>query len=160
MNDAAIDEIAKWAVSPFERGTNKKGENPFQLQSGLQEMMQDLVGIARTAKELEEAIKRITEFQEQAKNVGCDGNRGYNPGWHTAIELHHMLTIAEAIARAANERKESRGGHFREDFTEKSNEFAQFNFNIRRDDSGRMMIGKIEKTKLRDDLQQIIDEMK
>jgi len=41
------------------------------------------------------------------------GNREYNPGWHTALDLANLLTVSEAVTRAAIERKESRGGHFR-----------------------------------------------
>jgi succinate dehydrogenase / fumarate reductase, flavoprotein subunit len=160
VSDAQITETADWALGPFERGATKEKQNPFQIQADLQDMMQEFVGIVRTGRELEEAVQRVVQFQAKAKNVGCDGNRGYNPGWHTAIELHHMLTVAEAIARAANERKESRGGHFREDFQDKSNEFAQVNFIIRKDDNGHMNIGRAPKQPLRADLQQIVDEMK
>jgi succinate dehydrogenase / fumarate reductase flavoprotein subunit len=76
------------------------------------------------------------------------------------MELTHMLTVAEAIARAANERKESRGGHFREDFPDKSTDLGQVNIAIKKDETGAMKIWKIPKQKVRDDLQQIIDEMK
>jgi succinate dehydrogenase / fumarate reductase, flavoprotein subunit len=122
--------------------------------------MQNLVGIVRIGSELEEAIAHIVQLQKKAENIGCTGNRGYNPGWHTAIELKHMLTVAEAIARAASERKESRGGHFREDFPEKSNELGEVNIKIAKNKDGSMNISRIPKTKMRDDLQQIIQEMK
>jgi succinate dehydrogenase / fumarate reductase, flavoprotein subunit len=145
-------------LAPFER--EAKGENPFQIQASLQDMMQNLVGIVRLGNELEEAITRIEKFQEQEKSVACGGNRGYNPGWHTAIELKHMLTVAEAIAKAANERKESRGGHFREDFPDKSEEFGNVNISIRKDENGKMVVKKIPTQKMRDDLQTIINEMK
>jgi succinate dehydrogenase / fumarate reductase flavoprotein subunit len=158
VSEKQIEEISSWALAPFER--EAKGENPFQVQASLQEMMQNLVGIVRLGNELEEAIKNIETFQEQEKSIACGGNRGYNPGWHTAIELKHMLTVAEAIARAANERKESRGGHFREDFPDKSEEFGNVNISIRKSDVGKMIVNQIQKQKLRDDLQAIINEMK
>ena len=160
LNASEIDLFATQALAPFERSSNKDGENPFQLQSTLQEMMQDMVGIVRTGKELDEALKHIYALQEKAKNVSCGGNRGYNPGWHTAMELNQMLTIAEAIAKAARERKESRGGHFREDFPDKSSELGHVNIGIRKDNDGKMAIRQIPKLKVRDDLQQIIEEMK
>jgi len=158
VSEKQVEEISSWALAPFER--EAKGENPFQVQSSLQEMMQSLVGIVRIGKELEEAIKNIEEFQEKEKTIACGGNRGYNPGWHTAIELKHMLTVAEAIAKAANERKESRGGHFREDFPDKSEEFGSVNITLRKDESGKMIVMQISKQKLRDDLEVIINEMK
>jgi succinate dehydrogenase / fumarate reductase flavoprotein subunit len=157
-SEKQIEEISRWALAPFER--EAKGENPFQIQSGLQDMMQSLVGIVRLGNELEEAIQKIDALQEKEKTVACDGNRGYNPGWHTAIELKHMLTVAEAIAKAASERKESRGGHFREDFPDKSEAFGNVNISIRKGDDGKMIVKQIPKQTMRDDLQAIINEMK
>jgi succinate dehydrogenase / fumarate reductase flavoprotein subunit len=160
VHEAQLAEITATSLAPFERGLSRTAQNPFQVQSSLQDMMQDLVGIARVGKELEQAVEKITVFQKEIRQIGCDGNRGYNPGWHTAMELTHMLTVAEAIARAANERMESRGGHFREDFPDKSAELGQVNIAIKKDETGGMKIWKIPKQKVRDDLQQIIDEMK
>jgi succinate dehydrogenase / fumarate reductase flavoprotein subunit len=160
INESEVESNSKEALAPFERDRSSDKENPFQIQHDLQDMMQDLVGIARNGSELEKAIANMDDFWSRASRASSGGNRGYNPGWHTAIELKHMLTVAEAIARAANERKESRGGHFREDFPEKSVEFAKVNTNIKKDLDGRMTIKQIPKEKMRDDLQQVIDEMK
>jgi succinate dehydrogenase / fumarate reductase flavoprotein subunit len=156
--DGQIVEIAQWALAPF--GRDGTGENPFQIQSNLQDMMQELVGIVRTEKELDEAMGKINLLKERADRAACGGNRGYNPGWHTAMELKHMLTVADAVARAAKERKESRGGHFREDCPTKSEEFGKVNICIRKDERGGMEVNHIPKLKMREDLQQIIDEMK
>jgi succinate dehydrogenase / fumarate reductase, flavoprotein subunit len=159
VSQSEIDDTIKWALAPFEREATGAG-NAFHLQSALQEMMQNLVGIVRVGSELEDAIQQIKALQVQAEKVGCPGNRGYNPGWHTAMELKHMLMVAEAIARAANERKESRGGHFREDFQEKSEEFGAVNIRIQRDTNGEMKLDRIPKQKLPGELQEIIQEMK
>jgi succinate dehydrogenase / fumarate reductase flavoprotein subunit len=158
VSEKQVEEISTWALAPFER--EQRGENPFQIQASLQEMMQNLVGIVRLGNELEEAIAHIEKFQQQEKSIACGGNRGYNPGWHTAIELKHMLTVAEAIAKAAHERKESRGGHFREDFPDKSEQFGNVNISIRKGEDGKMIVKQIPKQKMRDDLQAIITEMK
>jgi succinate dehydrogenase / fumarate reductase, flavoprotein subunit len=160
VSENQLEEISTWALAPFERETKNVAENPFQIQADLQEDMQRLVGIVRVEKELSEAIDKIKNFGARAERVGCGGNRGYNPGWHTAMELKHMITVAEAIALAARERKESRGGHFREDFPEKSEAFGKVNICIRKDESGNMEVKQIPKLKIREDLQQIIDEMK
>lgn len=159
IDEKQIEELAKWALAPFERESSAD-QNPFQIQSHLQEKMQELVGIVRVEKELTEAIEIIKTTSEQIKKTGCGGNRGYNPGWHTAIELKHMITVAEAIARAAKERKESRGGHFREDFPEKSDEYGKVNITVRKNSDGSMEVNKIPKAPLREDLQSIINEMK
>ena len=160
ISESQIDEAIKWALEPFERGEKGGNENPFQIQSDLQEEMQKLVGIVRTEKELSEAIDKIETLKQRIVRVSCGGNRTYNPGWHTAMELKHMITVAEAIARAAKERKESRGGHFREDFPEKSDVFGNVNISIRKASRDKMDVAQISKSKIREDLQQIIDEMK
>ena len=155
------EQVAAFSASslaPFER--NSAVANPYNIQAQLQEMMQDLVGIARTGDELTHAIENISALRKEAEAVSCGGNRGYNPGWHTALELTHMLTVAEAIARAASERRESRGGHFREDFPEKSQELGKVNISIVKGAGGKMQVGKVPKADLRADLQDIVDEMK
>jgi len=160
VDERQVEEVAAWALGPFERGTHTSAGNPFQIQSDLQEEMQRLVGIVRVEAELNEALEKIKELKDRANRVSCDGNRGFNPGWHTAIELKHMVTVAEAIALAARERKESRGGHFRDDYPGKSDQFGGVNVSIRKDDSGNMTVKQIPKVKIREDLQQLIEEFK
>ena len=160
INEEQVKEISDWALSPFEKGSTSSAENPFHIQTELQEEMQKLVGIVRTEAELTEAIRKIKHFGERINKAGCSGNRAYNPGWHTALELKHMITVAEAIAKAALERKESRGGHFREDFQQKSDAFGKVNISIRKNSEGNMEIKQVAKLKIREDLQQIIEEMK
>ncbi|HEV8514446.1 MAG TPA: fumarate reductase/succinate dehydrogenase flavoprotein subunit [Cyclobacteriaceae bacterium] len=157
ISENQISEIVSWALAPFERGI--KNGNAFQLQSQLQEFMQDLVGITRIESDLSKAIDKIAEMKVLIKNVGCDGNRNFNPGWHTALELNHMITVAEAITKAARERKESRGGHFREDFPEKSSEFGNVNISIIKSGAETIEVKQKAKLSIRPDLQQIIQEM-
>ena len=153
-----VEEIAREALAPFERKSGTS--NPFDIQSRLQEMMQDLVGIARTGAELGQALEGIKSLNSEANMASCDGNRGYNPGWHTALELKHMLTVAEAIARAALERKESRGGHYREDFPDKTSVYGNVNISIIKGRDGAMEVRRVPKLPLREDLQVIVEEMK
>jgi succinate dehydrogenase / fumarate reductase flavoprotein subunit len=158
VDTGQLNAVIEQALIPFER--ESKGENPFQIQNDLQEVMQKLVGIVRTDRELQEATVEIRKLKERCERVGCTGNRGYNPGWHTALELKHMLTVAEAIALAARERKESRGGHFREDYPEKSGEFGKVNISIKQNQAREMEIRQVPKPSIREDLKRLIDEMK
>ena len=158
-NEKQIEEISKWVLGPF-NSVSDATANPFQIQSDLQEEMQKLVGIVRLETELDEAIEKIKGFKARADRAACAGSREYNPGWHMAMELKHMVTVAEAIARAAKERKESRGGHFRDDYPGKSEQFAGVNVSIRMDDAGEMIVKQVPKVKIREDLQQLIEEMK
>lgn len=160
LREDQIRAQSKWALDPFERDAAGTGENPYQIQSTLQDMMQALVGIVRSESELKEAIIQIEILKEKAQHASCSGNRGYNPGWHTAMELKHMVTVAEAIARAAVERKESRGGHFREDFPAKSEAYGKLNTSIKKDSDGTMTVRQVPTIDLRDDLKQLIEEMK
>src|SRR6266404_936571 len=97
----------------------KGDENPYKVQQDLQDMMQDLVGIVRKEDEMVKALDGLQKLWERAKKAGVPGNREYNPGWHTALDLNNQLTVSEAITRAAIERKESRGGQFRDDYPKK-----------------------------------------
>ncbi|MDA0352039.1 MAG: fumarate reductase/succinate dehydrogenase flavoprotein subunit [Chloroflexi bacterium] len=110
--------------APFE-GSGK--ENPYTLHKELQDGMQDNVGIIRTESEMLQALADIATLKERASNVTVEGNVQYNPGWHLALDLEHLLVVAEAITKGALERKESRGGHTREDFPGPSAEFGKVN---------------------------------
>jgi succinate dehydrogenase / fumarate reductase flavoprotein subunit len=107
------------AVAPFEV---EGGENPYTIQHDLQTAMNDLVGIIRTAPELEESLRELERFKERASRMVVEGNRQYNPGWHLALDLRNMLLVSECIAKAALTREESRGGHTRDDFPKTDNE--------------------------------------
>jgi succinate dehydrogenase / fumarate reductase flavoprotein subunit len=158
IDQAAVDRAMHEALAPFERGA--KGENPYAVQQDLQATMQSLVGIVRTESEMREAITRIAALNERASRVGVDGHREYNAGWHTALDLRNLLSVSEAIARSAVERKESRGGHFRDDFPEKVAEFGTFNFTVRRAADGSMQLGKAPLPEMPAELKQIIEDQK
>ena len=133
-------------------------EGAYAIQHDLQEMMQELVGIVRREEEMERALDGLEKLKERAKRVAVPGNREYNPGWHTALDLGHLLTVSEAIARAALERKESRGGHFRDDYPEKDAAYGGFNILVRRGPGGEMQISREPIPPLPAELQQIIQE--
>ncbi|MGC5049910.1 fumarate reductase/succinate dehydrogenase flavoprotein subunit [Micromonospora sp. DT48] len=110
---AAVETAVETALAPLQRDT---GENPYTLQQDLQAVMGDLVGIIRREAELEDALVRLAELRERVAKVSASGGRRYNPGWHLALDLRNMLVVSECTAKAALERRESRGGHTREDF--------------------------------------------
>ena len=154
------DEVAaaeKHALAPFERDG---AEGPYAVQHALQDMMQDLVGIVRREKEMLQALERIQEFKLRASRAGVSGHREYNPGWHTAIDLNNLLTVSEMVTRAALERKESRGAHFRDDFPAKDDNFGSCNIVIRKGPGGEMQIRREPIPEMPVELKQIIQEMK
>jgi succinate dehydrogenase / fumarate reductase flavoprotein subunit len=153
-----VDGAARTAVEPFERSGSPEG--PYQLQETLQENMQDLVGIVRTEREMEEALACIESLKERAARVAVRGNREYNPGWHTALDLPNLLTVAEAITRSALARRESRGAQFRDDFPEKDPAFGTFNLVVRKNGAGEMEISREMIPPIPAELGAIIEEMK
>jgi succinate dehydrogenase / fumarate reductase flavoprotein subunit len=157
INPDQVDEIATQALEPFNRSG---GVPPYEVQHKLQDMMQDLVGIVRREDEMERALLGIDELKDLASKVVVPGNREYNPGWHTALDLRNLLTVSEAIAKSAIERKESRGAHFRDDYPNKSEEAAKFNLVIRRAPDGSMALTREPLTPMTDEMKQIIEEMK
>jgi succinate dehydrogenase flavoprotein subunit len=150
-----IDIIAGEAVAPFERGG---GENPYEIQRALQELMQDNVGIVRTESEMQAALEQLEKLKERAQNAGVTGNREFNPGWHTALDLKNLLTVSEAITRAALERKESRGAQFREDYPNKQERFAKVNTIISKAENKSMQIRLEPLPEMPDYLKRVVEE--
>ena len=159
VDEATVDRVAREALQPFDRA-NSGGEGPYQIQHELQEMMQHNVGIVRTEHEMQEALKEIIRLEEQAGRVGVYGNREFNAGWHTALDLPNLLTVSEAVTRAAIERKESRGGHFRDDYPEKSPEYGTFNIMVKQGSNGEMQIARVPTVEMPAELRQVIEENK
>ena len=151
-----VDATARQALEPFER----TGESPYQVQHDLQDMMQDKVGIVRLENEMEQALDGILKLRERAKHVAVPGNREYNPGWHTALDLPNLLTVSEAITRAALLRKESRGAHFRDDYPAKDETYGSFNLIVRQGKNGEMTVTREPLPPLSDELKKVIEEMK
>ena len=121
--------------------------------------MQDLVGIVRTESEMQQALERLQKLKERANKVSVTGNVDFNPGWHTALDLRNLLTVSEAITRAALERKESRGGQYRDDYPQKDTEWGKKNIAIKKQPDGSMSIRELPIKEMPEELQQIIEEM-
>jgi succinate dehydrogenase / fumarate reductase flavoprotein subunit len=153
------EAVTRAALEPFGRDVTS-AENPYQVQRDLQTLMQQQVGIVRREQEMRRALSALATLRERARKVAVTGNREYNPGWHTALELPNLLTVSEAITRSALERKESRGGHFRDDFPDNDAAYAKFNILVRRGSGGEIQVTREPLTDIRSDLKQIIEENK
>jgi len=156
VDNGQVDAVAQIALEPLER--QGSGEAPFQLQYELQDLMQSLVGIVRSDVELSQALAGLQRLTDRVKRVAAPGNREYNAGWHTALDLRNLLPVAEAVARAAIERQESRGAHFREDHLGKDAEWGKTTLVVRKAPDGLMEISREPIAPPRDDLQKIIEE--
>jgi len=158
IHNDQVEETACWALAPFDRGPG--GENPYAIQHELQEMMQDLVGIVRRQEEMERALERIQELKARAARAGVGGNREYNNGWHTALDLRNLLTVAEIVALAGLTRKESRGAHFRDDYPQKDERWGGVNLAVSKGADGAARIEEIPVKPMPEELKQVIEENK
>ena len=152
---AAVERSKLEAEKPFD---HPEGENAFTIQNDLQSLMQDNVGIVRTESEMQQAIEGIDSLKARMESCGTGGNRDYNPGWHTALDLKPLMTISEMIARSAESRKESRGAHHREDYPDKDEQEGRVVTVIEKADDGSMSLTKQELPPIREDLVAIIEE--
>jgi succinate dehydrogenase / fumarate reductase, flavoprotein subunit len=157
IDNEKIDIYAHQALKPFE---NSSGENPYSVQRDLQEVMQRNVGIVRDEGEMRSALDHLKTFWDRASRASVTGNRDFNPGWHTALDLKNLLTVSEAITRAALERKESRGAQFREDYPNKDEALGKANTIVSKALDGSMQIRLEPFPEMPDYLKQIIEEMK
>ncbi|HEY2329936.1 MAG TPA: fumarate reductase/succinate dehydrogenase flavoprotein subunit [Verrucomicrobiae bacterium] len=160
VSDAQVEAAYKEAMAPFERPAGGASEGPYQVQYDLQNMMQANVGIVRLQNEMELALDGIQKLKFRADKVAVQGHLEYNPGWHTAIDLKHLLTISEAITLCSIDRKESRGGHFREDFPNKDPEAQKYNSVISKSADGSMKLRREPIPAMPEHLKQVIEEMK
>ena len=151
-----VDLYARELLSPFESMGN---ENPYSVHADLQDCMQNLVGIIRSESELKKALDVIGRLKERARNLKVEGNRQYNPGWHLALDLHSLLSFAEAATIAAIERKESRGGHTRDDYPATDPKFAKTNIVIRRK-NGDLTASQEPLPEMPDELKILLEEKK
>jgi succinate dehydrogenase / fumarate reductase flavoprotein subunit len=153
-----LEALGGRALAPFE-GNSGNAESPYQIQKELQTQMQELVGIVRREEEMVRALEIIGNLRERSSRVRVEGNRMYNAGWHTSIDLHNLLTVSEAICRSALVRKESRGAHFRDDFPNKDAALGQFNVILRKTPEG-MRVSMEPLRELPAELKQIIEDQK
>ena len=156
IEDDEIEAAAREALEPFNR---ERGENPFAVHEDLMNQMQKYVGIMRNADDLAQGLKEIGRLQETARNLRVEGNRHFNAGWHETIDLRNMLIVSEAMARSAAARKESRGGHAREDFPDMDKaHWAKVNLVAKRTGSGEMEVVEVPLPDLPPEIKKVLEE--
>ena len=156
IDDVQIEEAASEMLAPFERAD---GESAYDVHRDLQETMQNYVGIFRNEGDLKKGLADIEKLRERAEHVRVEGSRLFNPGWHLARDVKSMLTVSEAVALSALERKESRGAHSRIDYPNYDEHWGRLNNIVSRDGDGmRLTLSPI--TDLPAELKQILEEGK
>ncbi|MGE0201926.1 MAG: FAD-binding protein [Candidatus Melainabacteria bacterium] len=150
VNADDVNAAAREMEAPFERS----GEGPYEIHRDLQEIMQNKVGIIRVESELEEAVRDLQALKPRVEKMAVHGSRQFNPGWHLAQDLKNMLVVSEAVARCALQRKESRGGHTREDYPSYDPHWESVNSIVSKD-GDQMSVGTLAKEPMPDDLAQL-----
>jgi succinate dehydrogenase / fumarate reductase flavoprotein subunit len=156
VNPAETEELAQAMLKPFDGQGN---ENPYTIHSDLQECMQNLVGIIRTEADLNKAMDEIATLRQRLAKVKVQGNRHYNPAWHLALDLHSMLTVSEVSTLSATERKESRGGHTRDDYPNADPNFAKVNV-VTQKRNGKLRISREPLPEIPEELKKLLGEQK
>ncbi|HZU81128.1 MAG TPA: fumarate reductase/succinate dehydrogenase flavoprotein subunit [Acidimicrobiales bacterium] len=152
---AEAQAIIAEAEAPFGRDG---GESPYDVHQDLQRTMQELVGIIRTESELRQALDELDKLDERAGNLSVQGGRAYNPGWNLATDLPSMLTVSRLVTKGAIERKESRGGHTRDDYATADAEMGKVNFVQRQGSGGAFTITPEPLPVMPDELKSIFEE--
>jgi succinate dehydrogenase / fumarate reductase flavoprotein subunit len=152
--DADVEAAEAEALAPLDQTS---GENPYTLHAELQQTMNDLVGIIRREHELQAAIEKLAEFHPRREKLAATGGRTFNPGWHLSLDLRNMLLVSECVAKAALERKESRGGHTREDYPQMSPEWRKVNLVCQLGPDGHAQIRHQPLPKMRPELLALFD---
>ena len=152
VNDADVRTAEQTALAPFAEGPDGPAENPYALHDELQQTMNDLVGIIRREGELQEALLKLDELDQRATRVRVPGDRRFNPGWHLALDLRSMLLISRGVAMAALERKESRGGHTREDHPQMDPQWRKVNLVVSLDGGSTVKLEQQPVPAIRPDL--------
>ncbi len=153
VDDGQVDQGTREMLEPFERGD---GDSPYDVHRDLQETMQNYVGIFRSEEDLKQGLSEIQNLKGRASKVHVDGSRLFNPGWHLARDLKSLLTVSEAVALSALERKESRGAHSRIDFPQYDEQWSKLNNIISRDREA-MRLSHAPVAAMPDELKQIVE---
>src|SRR5881396_885346 len=157
VDNAQLESIAQETLAPL---TRAHGENPYAIQAELQDVMQNLVGIIRKETDMKTALKKLEVLKDRASKARVDGGRTYNPGWHTALDLVSLLAVAECSTLAALERKESRGGHTRDDHPYTDDTWGTINCVIRLGQANELQLRHEPLPQMPDDLKALFQERK
>jgi len=154
IDGQAVLEATREMLEPFERPA---GESPYDIHRDLQEAMHNYVGIFRNEDDLKKGLRELYSLKARAEGVRVEGSRLFNPGWHLARDLKAMLTISEAVARSALERKESRGAHSRIDYPNYDESWSRQNNIITRGDE-KMQLKQRPTEEMPEELKLILQE--
>ncbi|HEY6130902.1 MAG TPA: FAD-binding protein, partial [Halioglobus sp.] len=123
MRDASESDVERAMARLDKLNHSQGGENESDLRKELQNIMQNHFGVFRDGPFMQEGIRKLASLRDRIENVQLsDKSLTYNTARIEALELHNLFEVAEATAITAEERKESRGAHARNDFDSRDDE--------------------------------------
>ncbi len=155
IEGSLVEDEKKRVVHPLERQDGD--ENPYHLQQELQEAMMEHANLMRNEDSLKEGLGKILAIKDRLPNVKVYGSTLFNPGWHAAQDINHLVQVSEIIVRAALERTERRGAQWRLDYDGPDDELGKINFIVKRDQQGEVGIEKREIPPMPDHLSRLFD---
>ncbi len=123
LKDASSDDIDKALERLNKLNASSEGDQVSVLKEKMQQNMQNNFGVFRRGDLMEKGIEELSKTREEVDNIFLkDKSATFNTARIEALEMQNLFEVAEATAVTANERKESRGAHARDDFTERDDE--------------------------------------
>jgi succinate dehydrogenase / fumarate reductase, flavoprotein subunit len=154
-SETEIDEVCEASLEPFDRDG---GESPYDVHRQLQDTMQQLVGLIRNEEELVQGLEELERIEARVEKLSVPGGRAYNPAWNLATDLPAMLTVSKMVAKAAIERRESRGGHTRDDYPKPDPELGKVNLVQRIRPDGSYVLEREPLAQVPDELAALLEE--
>ena len=153
-----VAEEKRRVLEPLEKPESDSDENPFMIQQELQDAMMEHANLMRNEDSLKEGLGKVLALKDRLPNVKVKGSTLFNPGWHAAMDVYHLIQVSEIILRTALERTERRGAQWRLDYDGPDEELGGLNFIVKKDLQNEVGIERKEIRPMPEHLSQLFEE--
>ena len=153
-----VAEEKRRVLEPLEKPESDSDENPFMIQQELQDAMMEHANLMRNEDSLKEGLGKVLALKDRIPNVKVKGSTLFNPGWHAAMDVYHLIQVSEIILRTALERTERRGAQWRLDYDGPDEELGGLNFIVKKDLQNEVGIERKEIRPMPEHLSQLFEE--
>jgi succinate dehydrogenase / fumarate reductase, flavoprotein subunit len=153
-----VAEEKRRVLEPLEKPESDSDENPFMIQQELQDAMMEHANLMRNEDSLQEGLGKVLALKDRLPNVKVKGSTLFNPGWHAAMDVYHLIQVSEIILRTALERTERRGAQWRLDYDGPDEELGGLNLIVKKDLQNEVGIERKEIQPMPEHLSQLFEE--